>query len=348
MSRDGASGAVTEHGGRLAAARLLFPGAPEPFLDLSTGINPVPYHLPRFPADAFTRLPEPEALWELQAIAAAAYGAASPEMVAAAPGTQILISLLPHLVPDDTARDNATRGRDVAVLGPTYAEHAMAWRAAGARVTAARGLEELAGHEVAVLCNPNNPDGRRHGRAELAELAGRVRLLVVDESFADFDGPERGAAPLLPRPGLMVLRSFGKSYGLAGLRLGFALAEPALADRLRAAMGPWAVSGPALAVGIPALRDRNWLMEAARRCAVDALRLDMLLAQAGFRILGGTSLFRLASHDAAADWFARLGRAGILVRRFRDPADWLRFGLPGDEAGWARLEAVLRPSGPPQ
>ena len=332
MSRDGASGAVTEHGGRLAAARLLFPGAPEPFLDLSTGINPRPYHLPRFPADAFTRLPEPEALWELQTIAAAAYGAASPEMVAAAPGTQILISLLPHLLP----------WRDVAVLGPTYAEHALAWQAAGARVTVAESLEALAGHEVAVLCNPNNPDGRRHGRDALAGLAGRVRLLVVDESFADFEGPERNAAPLLPRPDLLVLRSFGKSYGLAGLRLGFALAEPALAARLRAALGPWAVSGPALAVGIPALRDRNWLMEAARRCAVDALRLDMLLAQAGFRILGGTSLFRLASHEAAPEWFARLGQAGILVRQFRDPAAWLRFGLPGDEAGWARLEAALR------
>ena len=330
--RDGASGAVTEHGGRLAAARLLFPGAPEPFLDLSTGINPVPYHLPRFPADAFTRLPEPEALWELQSIAAAAYGAASPEMVAAAPGTQILISLLPHLLP----------WRDVAVLGPTYAEHALSWRAAGARVTETEDAGELAGHEVAVLCNPNNPDGRRHDRAALAALAARVRLLVVDESFADFDGPERNAAPLLPRPDLLVLRSFGKSYGLAGLRLGFALAEPALAGRLRAMMGPWAVSGPALAVGIPALRDRNWLIEASRRCAVDALRLDMLLARAGFRILGGTSLFRLASHAAAPDWFGRLGRAGILVRGFRDLPDRLRFGLPGDEAGWTRLEAVLR------
>ena len=330
--RDGASGAVTEHGGRLAAARLLFPGAPEPFLDLSTGINPVPYHLPRFPADAFTRLPEPEALWELQSIAAAAYGAASPEMVAAAPGTQILISLLPHLLP----------WRDVAVLGPTYAEHALSWRAAGARVTETEDAGELARHEVAVLCNPNNPDGRRHDRAALAALAARVRLLVVDESFADFDGPERNAAPLLPRPDLLVLRSFGKSYGLAGLRLGFALAEPALAGRLRAMMGPWAVSGPALAVGIPALRDRNWLIEASRRCAVDALRLDMLLARAGFRILGGTSLFRLASHAAAPDWFGRLGRAGILVRGFRDRPDRLRFGLPGDEAGWTRLEAVLR------
>lgn len=332
--QSGAEHGLMEHGGRLGAARRQFPGAPEPFLDLSTGINPIPWPVPPLPPEAFTRLPEPEAEAALRAVAAAAYGAADPAMVAAAPGTQLLIQLLPRLFPQPALR----------VLSPTYAEHAACWRAAGTAVAEVGSFAALDGPGAALLCNPNNPDGRRHPLEELRALANRMAarggLLVVDEAFAELEPDTPGAAALLPHPALILLRSFGKSHGLAGVRLGFALAAPERAAAIRAALGPWAVSGPALAIGRAALADTAWREAAAARLAADSARLDALLAGAGLRVRGGTRLFRLAEGDAAA-WHARLGRAGILVRRFSGQPRWLRFGLPGDAAAWARLAAAL-------
>ena len=328
------TGQELEHGGRIAAARRLFPQAPEPFLDLSTGINPTPYPIPDLPVEAWTRLPQPEALDALQRAAASRYGAADPAMVTAAPGTQILISLLPRLLPQN----------EVAVLGPTYGEHAATWRQAGAHVFDTERFENLHGARCAVLCNPNNPDGRSISRGKLLaladELEARGGLLIVDEAFADFEDA-LSVAPDLPSHSLLLLRSFGKAYGLPGLRLGFALAEPGLAGRLRAALGPWAVSGPAAAIGTSALLDRSWALQAGARLRRDAARLDKLLAAAGLRVVGGTPLFRLAEGEHAAFLFAQLGEAGILTRRFAAHPDWLRFGLPGSDTAWARLEAVL-------
>jgi cobalamin biosynthetic protein CobC len=324
-----------EHGGRLGAARRRFPGAPEPFLDLSTGINPVPWPLPPLPPDSVTRLPEPEQEAALLRAAASAYGVADPAMVAAAPGTQILIQLIPRLFPQQA----------LAVLGPTYAEHAACWRAAGTAVREVAHPDELFGAPAALLCNPNNPDGRRHDPAALRRLANRMAerggLLVVDEAFADLEPEPLSAAGYLPHPALLILRSFGKSYGLAGLRLGFALAAPDRAAAIRAALGPWAVSGPAIAAGRAALSDAAWRAAAAARLARDAARLDAALGAAGLAVRGGTLLFRLAE-GAAAAWHDSLGRAGILTRPFAAQPRWLRFGLPGDAAGWKRLEMALR------
>ncbi len=328
--------AALPHGGRLTEARLLFPRAPEPLVDLSTGINPAPYPLPPLPPECFAHLPEPEAVEALQAAAASAYGAADAAMLVAAPGTQILIDLLPRLWP----------ARDVAVLEPTYAEHAQAWARVGCSVVRVSDVDSLAAADVAVLCNPNNPDGRRVPPAMLQALADRLAarggLLVVDEAFADLEGKECSVVAALPHPALIVLRSFGKTYGLAGLRLGFALASPARAAAIRAALGPWAVSGPAIAIGCQALRDDTWLAATAQRLAEAAMALDAVLDGGGLRVVGGTRLFRLAAADDASAVFDRLGRAGIFVRRFSAYPRWLRFGLPAEEAAWQRLRAALR------
>ena len=322
---------VSDHGGNLGAARLRFPGAPEPWLDLSTGINPWPYPVPALAPELWHRLPEESAFQALSKAAARYYGAPGPEHVAVAPGSQALIQMLPRL---------RAPGR-VCVEEPTYAEHALAWTSAGHRVGP---FNPSPLPDVTVLVNPNNPDGRRVAPGAVEAMARRGGRrggwLVVDEAFADAE-PEISVAARIGTPGLIVLRSFGKFFGLAGLRLGFALAEPALAARLREAFGPWAVSGPAIEIAQTAFADENWIAVTRALLADSAARLDALLAARGLKVIGGTSLYRLAGHDGAPEIFRRLGEAGILVRRFEiDPA-WLRFGLPPDEAGWRRLEEAL-------
>jgi len=327
------------HGGDLGALRQAFPDAPEPWLDLSTGINPVPYRVPPVEASAWTRLPEAAEVRALREAAASAYGAPDADHVVPAPGTQILIETLPRLLAP-------TR---VAVLGPTYAEHAAAWARAGHAVTETSDFDALGAARVAVIVDPNNPDGRTRPLAErraLAEaLAARGGLLVADEAFADLE-PVESLCPHVSAPdlasGLVVLRSFGKTYGLAGLRLGFAIADAATAARIAAALGPWAVSGPALAIGRAALSDADWRARAARDRAADAGRLDRMIARGGGRIVGGTCLFRTADFPDGPDLFRRLAASGIAVRRFAGHPDRLRFGLPPDKAGWCRLSRVLR------
>lgn len=327
---DGDRSHFTHHGGDLDAARLAYPHAPEPWVDLSTGINPIPYPLPPIDPTAWTALPSPAAARSLEISAARAFGT-DPAGVVAAPGTEALIQWLPRVFP----------ARRVGVLGFTYGDHARAWRAGGAEVDVVEAVTGLDGSDVAVVVNPNNPDGRLVTPAELAAVAKRVGLLVIDEAFADVVPAGWSVAPA-PPPNAVVLRSFGKFFGLAGLRLGFAIAAPERTGVLRSALGPWAVSGPAIAIGARALADQGWAAAARARLHRDAARLDDVLMNASIAVLGGTALFRLAATDDAAERFDALARAGLLTRPFTERPRWLRFGLPPTEAGWERLGQALR------
>lgn len=314
--------------------REKFRGAPEPWIDLSTGINPVPFAIPELPAEIWSRLPtrcEEEALLTSAAIR---YRASGPETIVAAPGTQSLIQLLPRLLPKS----------HVKILGPTYEEHEACWTRQGHRVSVVRDLDHGDSTDVVVVVNPNNPTGRIIPpgalRAVATALAKRNGLLIVDEAFIDVLPETASIASDLP-PAAIVLRSFGKTYGLAGLRLGFAIAEVSLARCIRAELGPWAVSGPALRIGKAALCDAHWLAETTARLVSGRQRLDAMLEAAGFAVLGGTPLFRLARHFEAFKIVERLGRHGIHVRAFSHEPQWLRFGLPGDQQAWERLSAAL-------
>ncbi|MFQ5955862.1 MAG: threonine-phosphate decarboxylase CobD [Kiloniellales bacterium] len=323
------------HGGDTQWAERLFGRPPDGWLDLSTGINPFPYPVDGLPADTWTRLPDSGADRALRQAAADYYGVGDPALVVAAPGSQALIQWLPRLRP---------RSR-VAVLGPTYGEHARAWANAGHAVdTVADPDEPGPGVDVLVVTNPNNPDGRCYPPGHLMAIADRLArrggLLVVDEAFADLD-PGASVAPSAGAPGLMVLRSFGKFFGLAGLRLGFGLAAPAPITELRDALGPWAVSGPAAHIATRAFRDGAWIAATRIKLAEGAARLDALLEDAGLAVAGGTALYRLVTGVDAPDLFVRLGRRGILVRHFPEQPEWLRFGLPGDDRGYARLAEAL-------
>ena len=323
------------HGGDLSRLRQRFPDAPEPLIDLSTGINPYSYPLPAIPETAYTRLPEEVQIRQLKETAAEAYGARDPDLIAVAAGTQLLISTLPRILP----------AAQVAILAPTYGEHAAVWSAAGAAVIEGREPNVLRSGDVAVLCNPNNPDGRRLDVATVeaiqARRAQRGGRTIVDEAFAEFGEAHLSAVPSVPLPGLIVLRSFGKAYGLAGVRLGFLIAEPDVVKRVEQALGPWPVSGVAIHVACIALADAAWRQTTADRLAQAGDRLDSLLAACGMDAVGGTSLFRLVRHGNAPAVAEALGRAGILVRAFPDRPDWLRFGLPPDEDTWTRLDGAL-------
>jgi cobalamin biosynthetic protein CobC len=327
--------ALLPHGGDLASAQQQFPNVAEPFIDLSTGINPHPYPIPQLPPDLFARLPQRQALARLTAAAARAYGAPSPTHVVAAPGTQILLPALAALVPS---------GR-VKIMGPTYAEHARAAALAGHRVTEVGNPGDLENADLAVVVNPNNPDGRLLARDGLIALAERLQshggVLLVDEAFMDVTSPAASLAGEVARPNVVVLRSFGKFYGLAGLRLGFALAAPEAVCRLAAWLGPWAVAGPAMAIGEAALGDAAWARSARDTLRREAQRLDDTLAEAGLSVVGGTSLFRLVQTPAARALFHHLGERGILVRRFAEQPHWVRFGLPAREPAWTRLRLAL-------
>lgn len=325
-----------QHGGDPGGAET-DPSRPDlPWLDLSTGINPHAWPVPDVLREAgWTRLPSRADRERLLDAAREAYGVPSGLAIVAAPGTQGLIQWLPRIAPEG----------GVAVLGPTYGEHAAAWRLAGRDVAEVGGLKAWPdGARHLVVVNPNNPDGRVLTHAELIAAArtcaARGGWLVIDESFADVDPASSlvGHAGDLP---VVVLRSFGKFYGLAGLRLGFAISPPKIAEALERALGPWAVSGPALAIGAAALADRAWADAMRARLGEDAARLDGVLAAAGLVPAGGTSLYRLVRHPGATEIHAGLARKRVWVRQFEWAEDLLRFGLPPDPNGLQRLRLGL-------
>lgn len=326
--------ALFSHGGNLQAAQALFPNAPQPWIDLSTGVNPFSYPLPSISVSAWTQLPSPEQINSLEQAAADFYCSPRNNVIAAA-GSQALIQLIPSILQHAT---------DIRIFGFTYTGHARAWEAYGKIVKNVSTLSELAGADVAIIVNPNNPDGHLVQTSQLLELKHHLRAkggtLIIDEAFMDFSDPTNSLIPVMPEQGTIVLRSFGKAFGLAGLRLGFALCSQDMEEKLRAVVGSWAVSGAAIEIGRAALCDQDWLSSMRFKLQERAVKLDRLLVKHGFNILGGTVLFRLAEHKEAAKLFTYLAKQGILVRPFAQMETYLRFGIAADHQ-WSRLEQSL-------
>lgn len=313
---------VRDHGGGIDAAAAQWGGARENWLDLSTGINPIPYPVPTLPGTLWTALPDREAHQRLLAAARRFWSVPDTLDILAAPGASALIARLPAL---------ASVGH-VSIPGPTYNEHEAAFRAAGWKVNAGGKCDSL------VIVHPNNPDGKQWRTDEIIN----ANLTIIDESFCDIAPADSLMSFASERPGTVILKSFGKFWGLAGLRLGFAIARPELIARLADMTGPWAVSGPALEIGTAALSDTGWVDETRRRLAQDAARLDEIVQRSGACLVGGTSLFRLYDTDNAKGFQERLAEARIWSRIFPYSDQWVRLGLPGREEDWARLEAALR------
>ena len=277
----------------------------------------------------WTALPTAAATARLLTAAGAAYQSQAPILAVA--GAQAAIQLIPRLSAPARAR----------ILTPTYNEHGAAFRNAGWHVDEVATLAALEGADLAVVVNPNNPDGREHAPEDLLRLTTRVGRLVVDESFADAR-PDLSLAPKAGQGRLVVLRSFGKFYGLAGVRLGFILGSEADIATLAEIAGPWPVSGPAIAIGTAALSDRSWAEATVARLRADAARLDRLAQSAKWKCAGGTDLFRLYDTPNALAAREKLAQHQIWTRMFPYSDHWLRLGLPGQPTEWDRLAAALR------
>lgn len=325
--------ALTYHGGRPDAAARLYPDAPTPWLDLSTGINPVAWEGAEVPLAALRALPTPTELSALHHAAAAAFGARDAA-ITALPGSEVGLRLLAALA----------LPRPWHVVAPSYRTHAAALP--GAATIDAEAVDAVArGGGTLLLTNPNNPDGRCWPAARLhalaQALADRGGVLVVDEAFADAV-PGASVLPLLARDDrVLVFRSFGKFFGLAGVRLGFAAGGAALVGAVAARLGSWPVSTAALRIGTAAYRDTAWIAATRERLATTVAELDAVLTAHDLTPVGACPLFRQIERDDAPLLFERLARAGILVRPFNEAPARLRIGLPGGAAALARLDAAL-------
>lgn len=324
------------HGGDIVSAEAIFGIPKNGWLDLSTGINLNPYPLGDMPDKFLQRLPEAGDINQLLRSARKYYQIAENAKIIAAPGSQALVKLVPKIFPPGK----------VSILGPTYGEHAPAWIAGGhSVVNAASTCAQAAGDaNYALVVNPNNPTGTNHqvdGLLALGEeMFDRGGALVVDEAFGDVT-PELSLCSYAGHPGLVILRSFGKFFGLGGVRLGFAISDNQTSELLARGLGPWAVSGPAIWAGINAMGDEDWIVNSKKNLKQNAIKLDGILVGAGMKIVGGTDLFRLASIEGANKIYEKLGRNGILVRSFDENPNWLRFGIPANSKDFDRLASAL-------
>jgi cobalamin biosynthetic protein CobC len=316
----------TWHGGALEAAKRHFGTGDAPWLDLSTGINPHPWPGADTIAIDWRRLPEREALADLEAAAAAHFGVEARH-VCAVPGSEVGLRLAGRII-----------GGAARHVAPAYRTHGEIFSGSApidrAEAPTCKG--------TLLLANPNNPDGSIIDIATLdAMLAERKDWLLIDEAFADCAPVTSIAHRIDDARRLLVFRSFGKFFGLAGVRLGFVLGPPLFLDELRALLGAWPVSAAAIAIGAAAYRDRDCIAAMREQLTREAAALDALLARHDLSVIGACPLFRLVETDDAGALFERLARAAILTRPFADQPRWLRLGLPGSAAALARLDAAL-------
>lgn len=327
---------MLEHGGGILAAACRYGIPVGQWVDLSTGLNPHGWPVPDIPAHAWQRLPELND--GLEQAAAAYYGS---DLLLPVAGSQPAIQSLPQLRAAGT----------VGMLAVTYGEHPHAWARHGHQVLRLQpdeidsALDRL---DVLLLCHPNNPTGWSVPPDVLlswhARLAKRGGWLVVDEAFIDAT-PHDSLIGHIGVPGLIVLRSIGKFFGLAGARAGFVFAWPALLAQLQELLGPWTVSGPARVAVCGALQDHGWHAAMRERLASESARLTALLREHGLAPHGGTALFQWLPHPQALVLHGALAEHAILTRYFAESSS-LRFGLPANEADWARLATALREIAP--
>jgi len=324
------------HGGQILSAVEKYKIAREDWLDLSTGLNPNAWPVPSISADLWQALPEEDD--GLQAAACHYYGCDACLPVA---GSQAAIQTLP------TLRSYSKVG----VISPTYAEHEYNWRQAGHDVIPLS-LDEVEQQinrlDVLLVINPNNPTGHVISTEQLLDwyqtLSSRGGWLVVDEAFMDVT-PEKSLVSSGIKPGLIILRSIGKFFGLAGIRCGFVISDNEMLQRLSQKLGPWTLSGVTRFIATQALLDKTWQDDSRKSIVESSKRLNNMLSQVGLTPRGGTALFQWVEHEQAKDLYQAFAEKGVLIRLFAKQGKMtkpsLRFGLPKNEKQWQQLSETL-------
>lgn len=304
----------------------------EDWLDLSTGINPHAFPLPEFCAADWENLPSQAGLDDLLFAARRYYGVPPAMGITAVPGTEVAIHQLPALFPGP-----------IAIIDPTYGSHRSAWAADGRPVRSHSELSAVSGETHLVVVNPNNPTGRLHQPDTVLAMGrqlGQGKVLVVDEAFMDCT-PDMSVVPhLKPDMPIIVLKSFGKFFGLAGVRLGFVVGAPELLRGLSDRFGDWCISGPALTIGAAALKDTQWQGDIRQRLKADRRKLEAVIPSS-LQIIGGTDLFLTCQNPRAIALHSFLAERKIWTRCFSYEPNWLRIGLPKTDAGLADFAACL-------
>lgn len=302
-------------------------------------------------ADAASRYPAAYAPALARAIAD--YAGVRAEMVVTGCGSDQIL--------DCAFRALADPGSAVAYADPTFVivpsfaranslvPAGVRWRAAGSPDEPRLELDEDAllatGARIIYLCSPNNPTGTVIDRAAIERIVARAPgVVIVDEAYFEFSG--WSAVSLLPgAPRLLVTRTFSKAFGLAGLRVGYAIGDPMLVREVAKARGPYALSAYAEPAAIAALReDLEWMRAHVAEAVAVRRRLAGALAAAGWKVYPSGGNFVLAVPDERLPPVASIARtlrgAGIAVRAFSD--------LPGiggalriTVAPWPQMERLL-------
>lgn len=322
---------MLEHGGHLISASEQYDIPVQQWIDLSTGINPNGWPVPLIPAEYWQRLPE-----ENDPLIQAAQHYYQCQSILPVAGSQAAIQLLPLL-------RNKSK---VAVLSPAYAEHAYHWKKAGHEIIEiTSNIEEnisanIHQFDVLIIINPNNPTGRLFSKEQLLSwhkaLAQRGGWLIIDEAFID-STPENSLSSHPACNGLIILRSIGKFFGLAGIRCGFIIAPEALLNKMNGQLGPWTISNPSRYIASAALQDIDWQKETQRNLQYESDRLTALLSDHHFYPDGKTNLFQWIKSKKAQQIHQQLAQKGILTRLFKQPFS-LRFGLPKNDQQWHYLQ----------
>ncbi len=329
-----------KHGGRILAASEKYSIPLKDWIDLSTGLNPNGWPVPYVPAAVWQSLPEDDD--GLQTAACQYYGCDACLPVA---GSQAAIQILPML----------RSYSKVGVISPTYAEHEHNWKQRGhdvvqlTEVDVDKHIEQL---DVLVVINPNNPTGKEISSKKLLSWHQKFSIkggwLIVDEAFMDAT-PENSLLTAGIKPGLIILRSLGKFFGLAGIRCGFVIADKELLQLIATKLGPWALTGPTRYIAKQALLDKAWQKQVCEDLTNSSARLFHILNEAGLKPTGSNALFQWLSHPDAEHIYEVCAKQGILIRYFEKvitsnttvmPS--LRFGLAGKEEQWQRLTDVLK------
>ena len=199
-------------------------------------------------------------------------------------------------------------------------------------------------NSLLIITNPNNPDGYTWDKSKLLDIADTLAknngVLIVDEAFADLTPENSLASDNLPE-NIILLRSLGKFFGLAGLRLGIARLPNFIKQKTILEFGPWSVNALALKIAQYALQDKTWISNTRLNLKSNADNLSDILIKSGFHTMGKTDLFQLVEHRDFEYINNKLTQNGIYVRTFENDKKLMRFGLPKNEEEFLRLKETL-------